>query len=103
VTSAIAAATYAGIPVTHRGYSQSFHVITGHTAVGDTDTAEALKSFAHTNGTLIVLMGLGNLAQITEELLENGKAPDTPVLVVANGTTKVNRRSEARWLRLLIK
>jgi uroporphyrinogen III methyltransferase/synthase len=88
VTSAIAAATYAGIPVTHRGYSQSFHVITGHTAVGDTDTAEALKSFAHTNGTLIVLMGLGNLAQITEELLENGKAPDTPVLVVANGTTK---------------
>ncbi len=88
VTSAVAAATYAGVPITHRGYSQSFHVITGHAAGEDADIAEALKTFAHTDGTLIVLMGIGNLAQITRELMENGKASDTPVLVVANGTTK---------------
>lgn len=88
VTSAVAAATYAGVPVTHRGYSQSFHVITGHTAEGDTDITEDIRAFARSNGTLVVLMGLGNLARITKELLEQGKSADTPVLVVSNGTTK---------------
>lgn len=88
VTSAVAAATYAGVPVTHRGYSQSLHVITGHTAEGDTDIAEDLRTFARSSGTLVILMGLGNLDRITKELLEYGKSADTPVLVVQSGTTK---------------
>lgn len=87
ITSAIAAAAYAGIPVTHRGSSQSFTVITGHTAEEEGNIPEDFKSLARTEGTLIILMGMGNLERITEKLMEGGKAPETPVAVVSGGTT----------------
>lgn len=87
VTSAIAAAAYAGIPVTHRGNSQSFTVITGHTAEEEKHLPEDLSSLARAAGTLIILMGISNLDRITEELSAGGKHPDTPVAVVSNGTT----------------
>ncbi|SHO47694.1 uroporphyrinogen-III C-methyltransferase [Anaerocolumna xylanovorans] len=87
VTSAIAAAAYAGIPVTHRGSSQSFTVITGHTAEEEGNIPDSLTSLAQTSGTLIILMGISNLDRIAEKLLEGGKHPDTPVAVVSNGTT----------------
>lgn len=87
VTSSIAAATYAGIPITHRGASQSFHVITGHTAQEDTTVPEDINSLAKLNGTLVILMGIGNLKLIRDELLENGRTKDTPVAVIENATT----------------
>ncbi len=86
VTSAIAAPAHAGIPVTHRGLSQSFHVITGHTADGKSMDDAAFACYARLSGTLVFLMGLSNLERITERLLSNGKAPDTPAAVVSNGT-----------------
>lgn len=92
VTSAIAALSHAGIPVTHRGVAQSFHVITGHTAVrGDgsrnEDTlTEGFEAYAKLPGTLIFLMGLGNLKLIAERLIRCGKDPDTPAAVVTDGT-----------------
>lgn len=91
ITSAIAAAAYAGIPVTHRGCSQSFTVITGHTAEEDENIPDTMADMAKIPGTLIVLMGMGNLERITEKLLEGGKHPDTPVAVVSNGTTPWQR------------
>ncbi len=88
VTSAIAVPAHAGIPVTHRGLSQSFHVITGHTADGEnTDgSRDAFACYAGLSGTLVFLMGLSNLECITRRLLSNGKAPDMPAAVVSNGT-----------------
>lgn len=87
VTSAIAAATYAGIPLTHRGFSQGFTVITGHTADPDSGKPEDFEVWAKLKHTLVILMGLGNLGYIVKELVNHGKTLDTPVAVVANGTT----------------
>ncbi|MCI8417517.1 MAG: hydroxymethylbilane synthase [Lachnospiraceae bacterium] len=87
VSSSYGAAAYAGIPVTHRDFASSFHVITGH----ESNTKEGLKldyaTLAREEGTLVFLMGLGNLPHITASLMEKGKAPDTPVAVIQSGTT----------------
>ncbi len=87
VTSAIAAAAYAGIPVTHRGISRSFHVITGHTAEGEAHIPEDFTRLAGLSGTLVILMGLGNLEQICRELINGGKSVYTPAAVISDGTT----------------
>lgn len=87
ITSAIAAATYAGIPVTHRGVSRSFHVITGHTREGGGLSLD-FKNLANLEGTLIFLMGMANLSIITNGLLTHGKEKDTPVAIISNATTK---------------
>ena len=91
ITSAIAVPEWAGIPVTHRGVSQSFHVITGHTADGDSEMAEDIKTLAKLNGTLIFLMGVGNLEKIVDELESGGRNPLTPVAIIENGTMKNQR------------
>jgi len=86
VTSAIAVPECAGIPMTHRGLSQSFHVITGHTKATDNTLVDNFEVLAKLEGTLVFLMGLNNLNKITNELTENGKAITTPVAVISNGT-----------------
>ena len=94
VTSAIAALSHAGIPVTHRGVGQSFHVITGHTAVGAGDgdsLTGGFDQYARLPGTLIFLMGLSNLEKIVENLIKYGKDPRTPAAVVTNGTLPDSR------------
>ena len=94
VTSAIAAPAYAGIPVTHRGLSTSFTVVTGHedpTKPGlDTDWA----ALARAGGTLVVLMGAGHIADIADALLAGGRPGSTPVAAVRWGT-----RPEQRTVR----
>ena len=94
ITSAIAAAAYAGIPVTHRGLATSFTVVTGHEdpAKGTTDTD--WDALARAGGTLVVLMGAGRVADIAEALIAGGRAPGTPVAAVRWGT-----RPEQRTLR----
>lgn len=87
ITSAIAAAAYAGIPVTHRGVSQSFHVITGHTGDFVKQHTGRYKTLAKLEGTLIFLMGMGNLSGIVKELIKYGKDENTPAAVISNGTT----------------
>jgi uroporphyrinogen III methyltransferase / synthase len=86
ITSAIGAATYAGIPVTHRGVSTHFTVVTGHEdptkAQHDVDWA----ALARAGGTLVILMGAGRVAAIAEALVTGGLASDTPVAAVRNGT-----------------
>ena len=83
VTSAIAMPAAAGIPVTHRGVSQSLHIITAHTA----DTKDGLPTFmdrlAALPGTLVFLMGLGQLEKIVQSLLEGGMERNTPAAVVS--------------------
>lgn len=85
ITSSIAVPAYAGIPVTHRGVNTSFHVFTGHTKIDGSE--HDFLTIAKLDGTLIFLMGLGNLEKIVENLVENGKKVDTPVAIIKDGTT----------------
>ncbi|MBD5544495.1 MAG: uroporphyrinogen-III C-methyltransferase [Lachnospiraceae bacterium] len=91
VTSAVAVPECAGIPVTHRGMSQSFHVITGHTKDGEHALTEDYHILAGLDGTLVFLMGLGNLKEITERLMAHGKDKTTPAAVIEKGTTSEER------------
>jgi uroporphyrinogen III methyltransferase/synthase len=94
VSSALAAPAYAGIPVTHRGLSTHVTIVTGHEdpAKGRTDVDwEALGAVG---GTLVVLMGVGHLAEITARLVAGGRAPATPAAAVRWGT-----RPDQRTLR----
>ena len=90
VTSAIAVLSYAGIPITHRGIAQSFHVFTGM-------SVDKLNihwgSVGQLEGTLVFLMGLGNLDNIIGRLIENGKTPDTPCAVIMRGTTSKQQKA----------
>lgn len=84
ISSAIAIPAAAGIPVTHRGVSRSLHIITGHTAAAD-GLPEDISHLAALHGTLVFLMGLNHLEQITNGLLGAGKDPGTPAAVVSGG------------------
>lgn len=84
VTSAIAALASAGIPITHRGMSRSFHVMTGHTK--ENGVPEDLKEFGKLSGTLVFLMGLSHLEEICQSLVNQGRPLSTPAAVIQNGT-----------------
>lgn len=86
VTSAIAVPAYAGIPVTHRDAASSFAVITGHEKPDKKDSSIKWKEIACGVGTLVFLMGVENLPFIVENLLNNGRNPNTPVALVRWGT-----------------
>ena len=94
VTSAIAAPAYAGIPVTHRDYCSSVHIITGHQREGK-PLAIDFEALARTRGTLIFLMGVTAMPAIVEGLLQAGMSPGIPAAMVENGTTSVQRRCDA--------
>ncbi|MGN0976298.1 MAG: siroheme synthase CysG [Gemmiger sp.] len=87
VTSAVAVPEQAGIPVTHRGVSRSFHVIAGHTAAGE--PAEPYEALAALHGTLVFLMGLSRLEGIAAGLMAAGKPRGTPSAVVCGSGTTV--------------
>src|SRR5437870_8872820 len=88
VTSAIAVPAAAGIPVTHRRLASAFAVVTGHECDGVSSLDwEALARVP----TLVVLMGLSALPEITARLLEHGADPDTPAAVIARGTLPAQR------------
>ena len=85
ITSAVAVPAYAGVPVTHRGLSTSFTVVTGHSRhepENETDWA----ALARSGDTIIVLMGVAHRAEITSRLMAGGLDPDTPVCAVRWGT-----------------
>lgn len=89
ITSAIAVPEYAGIPVTHRGLSKSFHVFTGMTA--KENSFHDFKKIGELEGTLVFLMGVKNLGLITGELIKHGKDKNTPAAVIEKGTTGKQR------------
>ena len=85
ISSAIAIPAAAGIPVTHRKLSRSFHVITAHTADADDGLPEQLDKLAQLDGTLIFLMGLARLEKISRRLIDAGMNADTPAAVLSGG------------------
>ena len=86
VTSAVAAAAYAGIPVTHRGVSTSVTIVTGSEDPTKGQTSTDWAALAKTGGTLVALMGWATLPGIVQTLRENGMSGETPVALVQWGT-----------------
>lgn len=91
VTSAISVPAAAGIPVTHRGVTQEFTVISAHLDPQADATTVDYDSLARSTGTLIFLMGVGRLARLAEELVARGRPASTPVAVIESGTTPAER------------
>jgi len=87
VTSAIAAAAYAGIPLTHRKLTSTLAFITGHEDPEKEETGINWSSLAEGIGTLVFFMGVKNLPHIVRNLIAHGKSPDTPVALIQWGTT----------------
>jgi uroporphyrinogen III methyltransferase/synthase len=87
ISSSIAGANYAGIPLTHRDHSSSFSVITGHEDPGKEDVDVNWAEVAKAPGTKVVLMGVTRVAKIAEELMANGMDGATPIALVRWATT----------------
>ncbi len=98
ITSAIAAAAYAGIPVTHRRVAASFAVVTGHEDPARECSGINWPKLATGVDTLVFLMGVGNLRQICNELMANGRPAATPAALVRWGT-----KSEQEVLETTVK
>lgn len=90
VTSAIAAPACAGIPVTHRGVAASFAVVTGHRRPGDEGEQEWAR-IAGMADTLVFLMAVKALGEIVGGLIAHGRAPQTPVALIEQGTRSNQR------------
>jgi len=85
ITSALAAPAYAGIPLTHRDYSSSIAIVTGHRATNKEGTIKWDK-LANSVDTIVILMGVGQLESIVESLIRGGLSLDTRVAIIERGT-----------------
>lgn len=94
VTSATAAATYAGIPITHRSYTASVAFVTGHEDPNKKKSNIQWDKLATGAGTIIIYMGIKNLPIITKKLIDNGRSPETPVAVVRWASTPIQHSVE---------
>ncbi|NJM17842.1 MAG: uroporphyrinogen-III C-methyltransferase [Richelia sp. RM2_1_2] len=86
ITAGIAAPAYAGIPLTHRLYSSSVTFVTGHESIGKYRPAVDWLAIAKGSETIVIYMGIHNLAYIVEELLKAGLSADTPIGLIRWGT-----------------
>ncbi|MBQ2626599.1 MAG: uroporphyrinogen-III C-methyltransferase [Eubacterium sp.] len=91
VTSAIAVPAYNGIPVTHRDWASSVHIITAHRRAEKTDPIN-YKALVEMGGTFVFLMGVRALPEICAGLMEAGMPAETPAAVLERGTTAAQRR-----------
>lgn len=87
ITSAIAVPTYAGIPLTHRGYTSSLTILTGHENPEKESSSINWSAVAKSNSTLVFVMGMKNLSKIVERLMVNGMDGSMPAAVIYRGTT----------------
>jgi uroporphyrin-III C-methyltransferase / precorrin-2 dehydrogenase / sirohydrochlorin ferrochelatase len=86
VTSAVAVPAYAGIPVTHRGVTQDFAVVSAHLDPSQPGATVDWAALAQGPGTLVLLMGVAHLEEISAELIKRGRDAATPVAVIRDGT-----------------
>ena len=91
VTSAIGVPGLAGIPVTHRGVTHEFVVVSGHLPPGHPKSLVDWSAIGRLRGTVVVLMGVDTAPAIAAALVEHGRAPETPVAVVTDGSTPTQR------------
>nr|WP_206040098.1 uroporphyrinogen-III C-methyltransferase [Rhodococcus sp. HNM0563] len=91
ITSAISVPSAAGIPVTHRGVTHEFVVVSGHVAPGHPDSLTDWDALAKLRGTLVLLMAVARIGQFADALMAGGRPSDTPVAVVQEGTMRSQR------------
>lgn len=91
VSSAIGVPTAAGLPVTHRGTAQDFHVISVHVPPGDELSTVDWAALARSEGTLVLLMSLDRIGAVTSALIKHGRPANCPVSVIADGTMPTQR------------
>jgi uroporphyrin-III C-methyltransferase/precorrin-2 dehydrogenase/sirohydrochlorin ferrochelatase len=91
VTSAVGVPASAWVPLTHRGVTQEFHVVSVHVAPGDERSTVNWELLGGSSGTLVLLMAVERIGAVTDELLRYGRSPDTPVSVIADGTLPTQR------------
>jgi uroporphyrin-III C-methyltransferase len=91
ITSAIASPAYAGIPLTHRRHSSSVAIVTGHEGIEKDEAAIRWDRLAGAVDTIVVLMGIGQLEQISDDLIKAGMKKNTKVAIVESGTTDKQR------------
>ena len=89
ITAASGCASYAGIPLTHRDYSQACIFVTGHRREGGEELNWEMLS--HANQTVVFYMGLDNVERICQSLKAHGRAETTPAALIEKGTTSVQR------------
>ena len=92
ITSAIASPAYAGIPLTHRQHSSSVAIVTGHEGEDNKgETSVNWKKLPGAVDTIVILMGIGQLEQISRDLMKGGMKKTTRVAIVESGTTSRQR------------
>ena len=97
ITAALGCAAASGVPLTHRDHAQSVTFITGHSKDGDHSNPLMLdwSALSAPNHTLVVYMGVVTAGEVATKLMRHGRLPDTPVLVIENGTRADERRTPA--------
>jgi uroporphyrin-III C-methyltransferase/precorrin-2 dehydrogenase/sirohydrochlorin ferrochelatase len=91
VSSAVGVPTAAGLPVTHRGVAQDFHVISVHVAPDDERSEVDWPALGRAAGTLVLLMSLERMGAVARTLMKQGRPGDCPVSVIADGTMPTQR------------
>ncbi len=91
LTSPVAVPALAGIPVTHRGVTHEFTVLSGHLPPGHPDSLVDYEAVARLTGTLLLMMAVENASLIAKELVHQGRDPETPVAVVCDGSMPAER------------
>jgi uroporphyrin-III C-methyltransferase len=91
VTSAVAVPACAGIPVTHRGITQDFAVVSAHLDPSHPGATVDWEALAAGPGTLVLLMAVARLPEVARELVKRGRDASTPVAVICDGTTERQR------------
>ena len=95
ITSAFAAPAVAGTPVTHRGVAHEIVVVSGHVAPEDPRSLTDWTALGRMTGTIVLMMAVERLGRFAEVLVEHGRDPATPVLIVQDGTTRIQRTVRA--------
>jgi uroporphyrin-III C-methyltransferase/precorrin-2 dehydrogenase/sirohydrochlorin ferrochelatase len=91
ISSAIGVPTAAGLPITHRGTTQEFHVISVHVPPGDERSTVDWPALARSDGTLVLMMSLQRIGAVTSTLMKHGRPGNSPVSVIADGTMPTQR------------
>jgi len=91
ITSAISVPAAAGIPVTHRGITHEFVVVSGHLAPDHPDSLVDWPALSRLRGTLVLLMAVERIEQFAAALLAGGRAAETPATVIQEGTLRTQR------------
>ncbi|MEJ2869627.1 uroporphyrinogen-III C-methyltransferase [Actinomycetospora sp. OC33-EN08] len=85
VTSAISVPAFAGVPVTHRGITHEFVVVSGHLPPGHAQSLVDWAALGRLTGTIVLLMAVENLPHIAEALIDGGRDPETPAVAIQEG------------------